>query len=426
MEFQFTEEYARKQDDADPLKDFRNDFYFPETKAENCIYLTGNSLGLQPKSASAAIQQELDDWARFGVEGHFHAKNPWYSYHELLMKNAANIVGAREKEVVHMNGLTTNLHLLMVSFYQPTKSRYKILAEKKAFPSDQYVLESQVKFHGYSPEEAIIEVGPRDGEHIVREEDILKAIEENKDELALLFIGGVNYYTGQFFDIPGITRAAHDAGALVGWDLAHAAGNIPLQLHDWNVDFAAWCSYKYLNSGPGSVAGIFIHEKHGNNPSIRRFAGWWGYDKDSRFKMEPGFKAMSGAEGWQLSNAPVFTMAVHKASLEIFAKAGMERLRTKSEKLTSYLEFLIRVVSDKNEMTDFEVITPKEVERRGAQLSILAHGQGKSLFDKLTQEGVVADWREPNVIRIAPVPLYNSFMDVYNFARILQKGIKVL
>jgi kynureninase len=421
--YEFTEEFASKADSVDPLKDLRNHFLFPQHEGKNCLYFTGNSLGLQPKAAKAALQQELDDWAKYGVEGHFEAKNPWFSYHELFTSSLAKLVGAKENEVVCMNQLTTNLHLLMVSFYQPKGKRYKILCEGKAFPSDQYALESQVRFHGFSPNEAIIELHPRWGEHTLRTEDILQTIEQHASELALIMIGGVNYYTGQLLDMKNITEAGQKAGARVGWDLAHAAGNVPLELHNWNVDFAAWCSYKYLNSGPGGVSGVYIHEKHATNTDLIRFAGWWGHDKDVRFKMEKGFKAIPNAEGWQLSNAPVFQMAVHRASLDLFDKVGMQALREKSLNLTAYLEFIIETISQNNTNVNFEIITPKNKNERGAQLSILCHGQGKSLFDKLTQKGVVADWREPNVIRIAPVPMYNNFEDVYRFGKILESAL---
>jgi len=414
---------ARKYDSEDPLARYREQFHIPKVDGKPCAYFTGNSLGLQPATAKDAIIQELDDWAEHGVEGHFHARNPWYSYHELLMAPAAAIVGAREKEVVHMNGLTANIHFLMVSFYRPEGERYKILCEAKAFPSDQYALESQVKFHGYRPEDAIIEIEPREGEHTLREEDIEAKIEAHKDELALVFIGGVNYYTGQWFDMERITRAGHKAGAVVGWDLAHAAGNVPVKLHDWDVDFAAWCTYKYLNSGPGSVSGIFIHEKYANDTNLPRFAGWWGHDKDERFLMEPGFKPVPGAEGWQLSNAPVFSMAPHLASLRIFAEAGMDALRQKSLKLTAFMQETVEAVA-KSAGTKLEIITPTAPERRGCQLSLFAHGQGKSLFSHLMENGVYTDWREPNVIRAAPVPLYNSFADVVRFGEVLEAGLK--
>jgi kynureninase len=391
------------------------------------IYFTGNSLGLQPKSTAKYIQQELSDWSKYGVEGHFQAKHPWLSYHEQFSKPVSKIVGAKPSEVIMMNQLTSNLHFLLVSFYRPTKERYKILCEAKAFPSDQYVLESQVKFHGYNPDDAIIEVAPRAGEDCIRHEDILSAIEKNKNELALIFIGGVNYYSGQVFDMKSITEAAHNAGAMAGFDLAHAAGNIKLNLHDWNVDFAAWCTYKYLNSGPGSVGGAFVHQRH-HSGDLPRFAGWWGHDKSTRFKMEKGFKPIPTAEGWALSNVPVISMACHKASVTIFEEAGMNALTTKSEKLTGYLEFIIEEINSKvipTRMPDgqaaigshkLEIITPKE---RGCQLSIIAHGLGKPFHEKLIRHGVIADWREPNVIRMAPAPLYNSFEDVFRLGEIL-------
>jgi kynureninase len=380
-------------------------------------------LGLQPKKASHYIHEELEAWAAYGVEGHFLAKRPWYAYHENLTEYTAEVVGAKPIEVVVTHSLTTNLHLLMVSFYRPIGKRTKILCEAKAFPSDQYALESQIKFHGLSMGH-LVEVAPREGEHLIREEDILAQINELGDELAMVMIGGVNYYTGQLFDMEKITKAGHAVGAIVGFDLAHAAGNINLQLHDWGIDFAAWCGYKYLNSSPGGVSGMFVHERHANQPELPRFAGWWGYNKESRFKMEPGFVPMPGAEGWQLSNAPVLGMAAHLASLELFHEAGMERIGRKRDALTAFLEFVIQDVSERNkERCTFEIITPSDKTKRGAQLSILVHGQGKNLFDKLSDEGVVADWREPNVIRIAPAPLYNSFEDCYWFGKLLEKSI---
>jgi len=416
-------EEAQRLDAQDELKMYREKFYFPHTEADRCIYLVGNSLGLQPKNVRNYINIELEDWAKYGVEGHFHARHPWYSYHELLMKKGADVVGAKEGEVVHMNGLTTNLHLLMVSFYRPDNNRFKILCEGKAFPSDQYALESQVNFHGYRSEEAIIELYPREGEHILREEDIELAIEDYKDELALVFIGGVNYYTGQLFDMKRIAAKAHQFGITVGFDLAHAAGNVPLKLHDWGVDFAAWCTYKYLNSGPGSISGVFVHEKHANDKELPRFAGWWGHNKEERFKMESGFDPIAGAEGWQLSNAPVFSMAPHLASLEIFHEVGMDKLRTKSLKMTAFMEKLIRNVADAND-AQIEIITPENPESRGCQLSLLTHGYGKEVFDYLQKNGVFSDWREPNVIRIAAVPLYNSYLDCYCFAELLNSALK--
>ncbi len=417
-------EFAREMDAKDPLRAYREQFHIPKIGGSENVYFTGNSLGLQPKSTKSYIERELDDWSTYGVEGHFEAKKPWFAYHEFLTEKAAKIVGAKPIECVITHSLTTNLHLMMVSFYRPTASRFKILCEKKAFPSDQYALESQVKFHGLKPEDAIIEIGPREGEHTINDEDILNKIKEIGDELALIMIGGVNYYTGQLFDMKRITEAGHSVGANVGFDLAHAAGNIKLELHEWNVDFAAWCSYKYLNSSPGGVSGIFVHENHANNPDLPRFAGWWGYDKETRFQMEPGFKPMAGAEGWQLSNAPVLGMAAHLASLDIFDEVGMDALCEKRDQLTAYLEDVINDVSERNsERCELEIITPKEKDRRGAQLSILAHGLGKKMFDRLTEKGVIADWREPNVIRIAPVPLYNSFEDVYRFGQYLEESI---
>ncbi len=416
-------ELAKNQDKQDELAHFRDAFYFPETEGDYCVYFTGNSLGLQPKTVRDEIDIELRDWAKFGVEGHFDAEHPWYSYHELLIEPAAKMVGAYPGEVVHMNGLTTNIHLMMVSFYSPTKNRYKIICEAKAFPSDQYALESQVLFHGFDPKEAIVEVHPRAGEHTIREADIEAAILEHKHELALVFWGGVNYYTGQLFDMERIAKAARAHGAVVGFDLAHAAGNVPLKLHEWDVDFAAWCTYKYFNSGPGSVAGIFVHQKHAHTKNLPRFAGWWGYNKEKRFKMEPGFDPIPGAEGWQLSNAPIFAMAPHLASLKIFEEAGMDKLRAKSLKMTAFLEEVINHVAKENN-ADIEIITPKDPKARGAQLSILAHGYGKDLFYDLQKNGVFSDWREPNVIRIAPVPLYNSFYDCYKFGELLDVALK--
>lgn len=423
VSFENTLSFAQKMDATDPLKNFRNQFHFPTFNDKPCCYLTGNSLGLQPKNAAKYITEELDAWAALGVEGHFMAKRPWYAYHENLTAYTAEIVGAKPIEVVVTHSLTTNIHLLMVSFYRPSGKRIKILCEAKAFPSDQYVLESQIKFHKLSLEN-LVEVHPREGEHLIRETDILAKIEELGEELALVMIGGVNYYTGQLFDMKKITEVGHSVGAIVGFDLAHAAGNINLKLHDWNIDFGAWCGYKYLNSSPGGVSGIFVHERHANKPELPRFAGWWGYNKESRFKMEPGFVPMPGAEGWQLSNAPIFGMAAHLAALELFHKAGMGQIGKKRDLLTAFLEFIIQDVSERNkEHCAFEIITPTDKRRRGSQLSILVHGKGKSLFDKLSAEGVLADWREPNVIRIAPVPLYNSFTDCYWFGQYLEKSI---
>jgi kynureninase len=416
--------YAQQQDANDSLRAYRDRFFVPTFHQNPVRYFTGNSLGLQPKTVGSYIQQELDDWAKWGVEGHFHGKRPWFSYHENLTDKIAKVVGALPEEVVVTHSLTTNLHLLMVSFFVPQGKRKKIICEAKAFPSDQYALESQIKFHGLDLATDLIEIAPREGEHLINEEDILAKIAEVGEELALVMIGGVNYYSGQLFDMQKITEAAHAVGAIAGFDLAHAAGNIHLKLHDWGVDFAAWCSYKYLNSSPGGVSGMFVHQRHANRPELPRFAGWWGHDKSVRFLMEPGFQPMPGAEGWQLSNAPVLGMAAHLASLDIFDEVGMEKLCEKRDQLTAYLEFIIDAISEKHKkVCTFEIITPRDKSQRGAQLSMLVHGKGKAIFDKLSDAGVVADWREPNVIRLAPVPLYNSFEDVYYFGKHLEDAI---
>ena len=419
MNFQNTIAYAKKLDHEDILKDFRNRFFIPQHNGKDGIYFTGNSLGLQPKTTAAYVQQELDDWARLGVEGHFQARNPWMPYHEIFPKQLSGIVGCLPHEVVVMNQLTVNLHLLMVTFYRPTAQRYRIICEARAFPSDQYAFESQVSYHGFDPKDAIIEVAPGEGEHVLRTEDILSVIEQYSDSVALVLFGGVNYYTGQLFDLKAITQAAHRAGAYAGFDLAHAAGNVELQLHDWSVDFACWCSYKYLNSGPGGVAGAYIHEKHAADTTLPRFAGWWGYTKETRFRMEPGFKAIPTAEGWQLSNAPILSMAAHKASLDIFEQAGMENLHAKRKKLAGYLHFILQEINKAQEEKSITVITPAEENERGCQVSMLMLKNGKEIFQALSREGVIADWREPNVIRIAPVPLYNSFEDLWRFGQIV-------
>lgn len=423
MNFENTLEFAKLLDEKDKLRSFRDRFFIPQHNGKDCIYFTGNSLGLQPKTTSQYIQQELNDWAQLGVEGHFHAKNPWLPYHENFPKQLSKIVGCKENEVVVMNSLTVNLHLLMVTFYRPTKERYKIICEAKAFPSDQYAFESQVRYHGYDPIDAIIEVKPREGENSLRTGDILSTIEQHGDQTALVLFGGVNYYTGQYYDLKTITAAAHKAGAHAGFDLAHAAGNVELKLHEWDIDFACWCSYKYLNSGPGGVAGAFIHERHATNISLPRFAGWWGYTKETRFKMEQGFEAIPSAEGWQLSNAPVLSMAAHKASLDIFDEAGMENLHAKRKLLAAYLHFILHDINSKNKERSIEIITPADEEERGCQVSLLMLRKGKEVFNELTKQGVIADWREPNVIRIAPVPLYNSFEDIYQFGKIVNQLI---
>jgi kynureninase len=425
MTYENSVEFALKMDEQDELSAYRNKFHIPIIDGKETIYFTGNSLGLQPKSTIDYINTELQDWAKWGVEGHFNAKNPWFAYHEMFAKPIAKIVGAKEQEVVVMNNLTVNLNLLLVSFYRPTKNRYKILCEAKAFPSDQYALEMQVKNAGLNPDESIIEIKPREGERIIHHEDIIKAIEEAGDSLACVMIGGVNYFTGQVFDMKGITEAAHKVGANCGFDLAHGAGNIELNLHDWDVDFACWCSYKYLNSGPGGVSGIYINERHCNNTELPRFAGWWGQEKETRFLMEKGFKPMKSAEAWQMSNAPVLSMAAHKAAIDIFEEVGMEKLLNKQRALSGYLEFIVDDINSQiNEPEkSLEIITPRDWKERGSQVSVIAHGYGKELFDKLTTEGVISDWREPNTIRMAPVPLYNSFQDVYRFGAILKKAL---
>jgi kynureninase len=425
--FELNESFAKNLDEKDSLKHFRNQFYIPkQSNSKDVIYLTGNSLGLQPKITRNYIEQELKDWETFGVEGHFHAKNPWMPYHEFVTENLAEIVGAKPVEVVAMNSLTVNLHLLMVSFYRPNGKRNKIVIEKGAFPSDQYAVESQITFHTRQKakgkrqnENLLIELTPRENETTLRTEDILQTISENGEEIALILLGGVNYYTGQAFDFEAITLVGHEIGAIVGFDLAHAAGNLLLNLHDWNVDFAAWCSYKYLNSGPGGIAGIFVHEKHTKNLDLPRFAGWWGHDKDTRFLMRPEFIPIQTAEGWQLSNPPIFQLAALRASLEIFHEAGIENLREKSIKLTNYLEFLLKKI----ETDRIEIITPSNSKERGCQLSIRVKNADKSLFQTISEKGVIADWREPDVIRVAPVPLYNSFTDCWNFVEILKESL---
>ena len=370
MKFDASLAFAEAQDAADPLRAFRDRFHFPSLGTPDLVYFTGHSLGLQPKTVKAAVELALDEWAKYGVEGHFHSTNPWYSYHERLTPTMAGIVGARESEVVCMNSLTTNIHLLFVSFYRPTPTRYKIISEAKMFPSDRYLLETQAQFHGFDPDDAIIEVAPREGEMLIREEDILDTIAAHADELALVFFGGVNYFTGQLFNLQRLTAAAHAAGAVAGFDLAHAAGNVPLSLHDWTVDFAAWCSYKYLNSSPGNVGAIFVHERHGRRFDLPRFGGWWGHDKETRFQMKSGFQPLEGAEGWQLSNVPILGMAAMKASLDVFAEAGMPALREKSERLTAYLECTIDAVAEEFPDARISLITPRDPEQRGCQISI--------------------------------------------------------
>ncbi len=422
MTFENSLAFAQQLDAQDQLSQYQNEFSFPQVNGKKVIYFTGNSLGLQPKRAKNYVDEVMNDWANLAVEGHFYAEKPWWDYHERFANPLSKLVGALPSEVTVMNTLTVNLHLLMVSFYRPTSKRYKIICEEKAFPSDQYLFQSQVRFHGFSPEDAIVEVKRREGEHNIRLEDVLAKINEVGDELALVLIGGVNYYTGQVFDMKTITEAGHNVGAYVGWDLAHAAGNIKLELHDWQVDFAAWCSYKYMNSGPGNASGCFIHEKHHTNPELPRFAGWWGHNKERRFKMEPNFDPVQGADGWQISNLPVLSLAPYLASVELFAEIGMDTLIQKRNTITAYLEFVLHEI-DREVNGNFEIITPSNPAERGCQLSVFLHGEGRSLFDYLMKNGVIIDWREPNVIRLAPVPLYTSFEDIYHFGQILKSVI---
>jgi kynureninase len=422
MTFQNTKAFAKELDQKDELHRYKSEFIFPKVNGKDVIYFTGNSLGLQPKRTKSYVDEVMDDWANLAVEGHFYANKPWWDYHERFASPLSKIVGALPSEVTVMNTLTVNLHLLMVSFYRPKAKRYKILCEAKAFPSDQYMIQSQVQFHGYHPNDAIVEIQRRDGEHNIRLEDVLSKIEEVGEELALVLIGGVNYYTGQVFDMKTITEAGHKAGAYVGWDLAHAAGNIKLDLHDWDIDFAAWCSYKYMNSGPGNASGCFIHEKHHSNKELNRFAGWWGHNKERRFKMEPTFDPVQGADGWQISNLPILSLAPYLASVEMFDEIGMDALIEKRNLITAYLEFILHEIS-KEVNGRFEIITPKNQEERACQLSVYLHGEGRSLFEYLMKNGVITDWREPNVIRLAPVPFYCSFEDMYEFGQILKAGI---
>lgn len=412
-----TLEFAKEQDQNDPLRRFRNQFHIPKDKnGEEQVYLCGNSLGLQPKLTQEYIQQELEDWSNLGVEGHSEAKNPWMPYHEFLTEKMAKIVSAKPSEVVMMNTLSVNLHLMMVSFYQPTSERFKIIIESDAFPSDKYAVESQLKFHGHDPKDSLILWEPREGEELCHFEDLEKIMETEGDQVALLLIGSTNYYTGQSFPLKKITELGHRHGAKVGFDLAHGAGNIQPNLHETGPDFAVWCSYKYLNSGPGSVGGCFVHERHANNKELKRFTGWWGHNKQTRFNMRHEFDPIPGAEGWQLSNPPILSLAAIRASLAIFDEAGFENIRTKSVKITNYLEYLLKEI----EGDQIEIITPQNPEERGCQLSIKVKNANKALFDKLMAAGVISDWREPNVIRVAPAPLYNSFEDVYKMVERLK------
>ena len=417
MTYQNSLDYAKQLDQEDPISYLRNEFHIPRDKeGKEWLYFTGNSLGLQPKITSKYIEQELDDWANFGVEGHFEAKNPWLSYHELLTDTMAKVVGAKPVEVVVMNTLTTNLHLLMVSFYQPSKTKYKIIIESDAFPSDRYAVQSQLSFHGFDPDEALIEWKPKEGKELLELEDLKSILDSQGDDVALLLIGGVNYYTGQYLDIKKIAELGHAKKCMVGIDLAHGVGNIQPNLHDSGVDFAAWCTYKYLNSGPGSLSGLFVHEKHAQRKDLPRFAGWWNHNKETRFNMRQPFDVMSGAEGWQLSNPPILSMAAIKASLDIFEKVGMDALVKKSKKLTGFFEYLVNEIASDT----IKIITPTNPNERGCQLSLQVKNADKNLHKKLTENNIITDWREPDVIRCAPVPMYTSFEDVYHMVTILE------
>jgi len=413
---------AQEYDQVDELKDFRQQYHIPEDEqgAEK-IYFCGNSLGLQPKAVSLAVEEELETWRTEGVDGHFAKPNPWWTYHKRLKSSLAHIVGAKEHEVVAMNNLTTNLHLLMASFYRPTNDRYQIMIEGGAFPSDHYAVESQLRWHGLDPAQALIELHSQSGEEILRTEDILNAIEQHADSLALVLLPGIQYYTGQFFDLKTITEAAQKVGATIGVDLAHAVGNVPMQLNNWNIDFAVWCSYKYLNSGPGNTGGAFVHERYADDTQLPRLAGWWGHREEDRFQMKPGFKPMYGADGWQLSNANILPLAAQRVSLEIVAEAGIDRIRQKSLKLTGFLEECIHSIDPEGK--HINIITPHNPEERGAQLSLVFSSRGKQVFEKLTQSGIIVDWREPSVIRVAPAPLYNTFTEVYRFNEILRENL---
>jgi len=423
MNFQNTREFAQSLDAQDQLKKYQSEFEFPKVNGKKTIYFTGNSLGLMPKRAKKYVDDVMNDWANLAVEGHFYAEKPWWDYHERFSNPLSKIVGAKPSEVSVMNTLTVNLHMMMVSFYNPTSTRFKIICEEKAFPSDQYMFQTQVKFHGLDPKDVIVEVKRREGEHNLRNEDIIAKINEVGDELALVLIGGINYYTGQVLDMENITKAGHVVGAQVGWDLAHAAGNIELKLHEWNVDFACWCSYKYMNAGPGSVAGYFVHEKHHTNKDLNRFGGWYGHNKERRFLMEPEYTPNEGALGWQSSCTGVLAMAPYLASVEMFDEIGMEALIKKRDLITAYLEFIVEETA-KETGTNLEIITPKNQAERGSQLSVVLHGEGKELFHYLMKQGVVTDWREPAVIRLAPVPLYTTFEEMYDFGQILKTGIQ--
>jgi kynureninase len=421
-QFNSTLFFAERMDETDPLKEFRTRFLLPKNNGKEKIYLCGNSLGLQPKTVKDYLTKELENWGNLGVEGHFMGKNPWVYARKTSKPALAMLLGAKESEVSPMNSLSSNLHLLLVSFYRPRPGKHKILTEAGAFPSDQYILASQARFHGYDPKDAILEIHPRPGEHILKTEDILKKIENHAHELALVMMAGVQYYTGQWFDMEKISACAKSHGIPIGFDLAHAIGNVPMRLHDWGVDFATWCSYKYLNGGPGNVSGIFVHDDHGQDFKGPRFTGWWGTDEKTRFEMENEFQAMPGADGWLLSNDNVLGLAALQASLDLFLAAGITRIRKKSELLTGYLEFLVKNSSEDPSL--IEIITPSNPTERGTQLSLFIHKGGKEVFEHMCSQGVVADWRNPNVIRVAPCPLYNNFVDLYYFGKIIKHSIQ--
>ncbi len=424
IEFKDSGKFAKEMDLKDPLRHFRKEFSIPAFKGKPVIYFTGNSLGLQPKPVRTIIAEELDDWATLGVEGHFHSRRPWVNYHKFSKRTLALLAGAKVNEVVAMNQLTINLHLMMATFYRPTATRFKIITEAGAFSSDQYAIASQLRWHGLDPDKSLIELEPRAGEDALRTADIVSAIDNHAEELALVLMGGVQYYTGQFFNVREITDATHRVGAVAGFDLAHAIGNVPLSLHKHEVDFAVWCSYKYLNSGPGAIAGAFIHQKHGSNPDLLRLAGWWGHDEKERFQMKKGFRPIAGVDGWQVSNVPIFQAAAHLASLEVFQRAGMAALRKKSILLTGYLAYLLQQIDPHQQF--YKILTPNRTNERGCQLSIFFFKHGRRIANALTKKGVSTDWREPNVIRVAPVPLYNTFNEVFRFADILRVEISKL
>jgi len=419
MDFKLDRRHALDLDRADPLASYRERFHIPQHEGRDEIYLCGNSLGLQPRSTEQHVREELEDWQRFGVKGHFAGRRPWMPYHELFTEPTAHLVGAKPVEVVNMNSLTVNLHLMMASFYRPAGKRHKLLIERGAFPSDRYAVESQVRLHGLDPDQSLIELGSKSGDPFIPVEEIEALLEAQGQEIALVLLPGVQYYSGQAFDLKRISAAGHKAGCRVGFDLAHAVGNLPLKLHDSGADFAVWCNYKYMNAGPGAVAGCFVHERHAHAFDLPRLAGWWGHDKTSRFRMGPEFVPMEGAEGWQLSNPPVLGLAPLLASLDIFDEAGMDRLREKSLKLTGYLEFLLKQKLAEH----IDVLTTPDPTQRGCQLSLRLHkgrDAARRVFEELEAAGVTGDWREPDVIRVAPVPLYNSYTDVFRFVEILE------